>query len=189
MIGGEFDLVILNMHTDSADDLELTTQLSLLRADSHDVPFVVVIDAEHDCLGTSVLRLFDSRGYFMNSLNPATLASAIRVICAGGPCQPVTSLARARDRAMARVEAKASLPARSSSVPGSAPNPAQEFTTRETDVLRLLQQAKPNKIIAHELSISVNTAKVHVRNIMRKLRATNRTQVVIGVPPRSWSSM
>lgn len=151
------------------------------------------MDAEHDHLSTSLLRLFDSRGYFMNSLNPATLASAIRLICAGGPYQPMTSPVLSRDRATARVEAKASLPARPNSAPGSAPNSApgsaQEFTTRETDVLRLLQQAKPNKIIAHELSISVNTAKVHVRNIMRKLRATNRTQVVIGMPPQNWSSM
>ncbi len=43
-------------------------------------------------------------------------------------------------------------------------------------VLSHLQQGKANKIIAHELSMSESTVKVHVRNIMRKVGATNRTQ-------------
>ena len=37
----------------------------------------------------------------------------------------------------------------------------------------------PNKNIAHALDLSEATVKVHVRNIMKKLRATNRTQVVL----------
>ncbi len=52
------------------------------------------------------------------------------------------------------------------------------FTCREAEVVRLLRQGKPNKIIAFELSISESTVKVHIRNIMKKLNATNRTQVV-----------
>jgi DNA-binding NarL/FixJ family response regulator len=40
-----------------------------------------------------------------------------------------------------------------------------------------LQQGKANKIIAYELGMSESTVKVHVRNIMRKMGATNRTQV------------
>jgi DNA-binding NarL/FixJ family response regulator len=35
---------------------------------------------------------------------------------------------------------------------------------------------KANKIIAHELGMCEGTVKVHVRNIMRKVGATNRTQ-------------
>jgi DNA-binding NarL/FixJ family response regulator len=35
-----------------------------------------------------------------------------------------------------------------------------------------------NKLIAYELSMCESTVKVHVRNIMKKLKATNRTQVV-----------
>jgi DNA-binding NarL/FixJ family response regulator len=35
---------------------------------------------------------------------------------------------------------------------------------------------KPNKIIAYELGMSESTVKVHVRNIMQKMGATNRTQ-------------
>ena len=52
------------------------------------------------------------------------------------------------------------------------------LTAREMAVLALLQRGKANKIIAHELSMSENTVKIHVRNIMRKMDATNRTQAV-----------
>ncbi|MCB5176728.1 response regulator transcription factor [Microvirga lenta] len=53
------------------------------------------------------------------------------------------------------------------------------FTARETDVLAALQMGRSNKWIAHHLNLSENTVKVHIRHIMRKLRATNRTEAVV----------
>lgn len=50
------------------------------------------------------------------------------------------------------------------------------LTHREQEVLTHLREGKPNKIIAHELGISESTVKVHVSRILRKLRATNRTE-------------
>jgi DNA-binding NarL/FixJ family response regulator len=52
------------------------------------------------------------------------------------------------------------------------------FTSRQMTVLFHLQRGNANKIIAHELGMSESTVKVHVRNIMRKMNATNRTQAV-----------
>jgi DNA-binding NarL/FixJ family response regulator len=52
-------------------------------------------------------------------------------------------------------------------------------TRRELAVVRAIQQGKPNKIIAYELNMCESTVKVHVRNIMRKLKAKNRTEVAI----------
>ena len=43
------------------------------------------------------------------------------------------------------------------------------------DVLKLLEQGKSNKVIAYELGVEESTVKVHVRHIMKKLNATNRT--------------
>jgi DNA-binding NarL/FixJ family response regulator len=40
-----------------------------------------------------------------------------------------------------------------------------------------LQQGKPNKIIAYELNLCESTVKVHIRNIMKKLKATNRAEI------------
>ena len=44
-------------------------------------------------------------------------------------------------------------------------------------VVNALRQGKANKTIAFELNMCESTVKVHVRNIMRKLKATNRTEV------------
>jgi DNA-binding NarL/FixJ family response regulator len=46
-------------------------------------------------------------------------------------------------------------------------------------VIRAIQQGKPNKIIAYELNMCESTVKVHVRHVMKKLRAKNRTDVAI----------
>ncbi len=51
------------------------------------------------------------------------------------------------------------------------------FTPRQAEVVQTLRRGKANKIIACELSLRENTVKVHVRNIMEKLKATNRTEV------------
>jgi len=57
-------------------------------------------------------------------------------------------------------------------------HPLETFTGRERDVLARLRQGLQNKIIAHDLGISENTVKVHLHNIMKKLSARNRTQVI-----------
>jgi two-component system, NarL family, nitrate/nitrite response regulator NarL len=53
------------------------------------------------------------------------------------------------------------------------------FTAREAEVLAALQKGRSNKWIANQLNLSQNTIKVHIRHIMRKLNATNRTEAVI----------
>jgi DNA-binding NarL/FixJ family response regulator len=65
-------------------------------------------------------------------------------------------------------------------VPMSAPSPQLYFlTSRELSVVRAIQQGKSNKIIANELNMCLSTVKVHVRNVMRKLNAKNRTEVAM----------
>jgi DNA-binding NarL/FixJ family response regulator len=55
---------------------------------------------------------------------------------------------------------------------------ASVFTERQEEVVQALRRGKANKIIAHELNLRESTVKVHIRNIMKKLKATNRTEVV-----------
>lgn len=63
----------------------------------------------------------------------------------------------------------------------SAPAPATEeglsahLTPREIDVLRLLAQGKTNGDIARTLFVSEGTVKFHVKNILRKMQASNRS--------------
>ena len=66
---------------------------------------------------------------------------------------------------------------------GKWPDPAANvfhghFTPQQMVVLGHLQRGSANKIIAHELALSEGTVKVHIRNIMKKMKATNRTQAV-----------
>jgi DNA-binding NarL/FixJ family response regulator len=57
------------------------------------------------------------------------------------------------------------------------PKAASMFTTRQLAVIAALRKGKANKIIAYELNMRESTVKVHVRNIMKKLKARNRTEV------------
>jgi Bacterial regulatory proteins, luxR family len=44
-----------------------------------------------------------------------------------------------------------------------------------------LREGKPNKLIARQLDMQESTVKVHVRNILRKLNAANRTHAALVV--------
>jgi DNA-binding NarL/FixJ family response regulator len=55
------------------------------------------------------------------------------------------------------------------------------LTPRQTEVLALLLQGKPNKLIARELNVSVDTVKDHVAAVLRALNVTTRTQAVLAV--------
>jgi DNA-binding NarL/FixJ family response regulator len=53
------------------------------------------------------------------------------------------------------------------------------LTPTEQRVLHWLKTGQRNKVIARELDIQEATVKVHVRRIMKKLNAANRTQVAL----------
>ena len=63
--------------------------------------------------------------------------------------------------------------------PSVTSGPLALLTTREHEVLRLLSEGAANATIAARLVISEATVKSHVRHILRKLRAANRTEAVI----------
>ena len=52
-------------------------------------------------------------------------------------------------------------------------------TPRELAVIRAIRNGKSNKVIAYELGMCESTVKVHVRRIMKKLNAKNRTDAVM----------
>jgi DNA-binding CsgD family transcriptional regulator len=52
------------------------------------------------------------------------------------------------------------------------------LTTRQTEVLELLQSGMCNKTIARDLGIAPGTVKAHVKGILEKLESTTRTQAV-----------
>ena len=56
--------------------------------------------------------------------------------------------------------------------------PLDGLTPRQSEILNCLRRGLSNKLIAYELQMCESTVKIHVRNIMKKIGATNRTQVV-----------
>jgi DNA-binding NarL/FixJ family response regulator len=68
--------------------------------------------------------------------------------------------------------------------PGEAQTTSGELTIRQQQVLACLKKARSNKEIARELAMSEATVKVHVRQVMKKLGAMNRTHAaVLAVAP------
>ena len=65
------------------------------------------------------------------------------------------------------------------SVDESHEPPDDALTPRETEVLGLLTTGQTNQQIAHTLTISKGTAKVHVERIIRKLGVSDRTQAAV----------
>ena len=55
----------------------------------------------------------------------------------------------------------------------------EPLTDRELEVLQLIVEGHSNIAIAETLYISVGTVKTHVRNVLRKLCASDRTQAAI----------
>lgn len=60
--------------------------------------------------------------------------------------------------------------------PAGRPNKLSE---REAQILRCLTQGASNKVIARELGVAEATVKVHIKAILRKVKASNRTQAAI----------
>lgn len=112
----------------------------------------------------SIQAAFDSgvRGYIPTV--STTLEMAIEImflINVGGTFVPPTGLA----------------PRKNASQGPPNPTTSQSFTPRQSAVLDRLRVGKTNKIIAFELTMSESSVKMHIRNIMRKMNATNRTEV------------
>ncbi len=65
--------------------------------------------------------------------------------------------------------------------PPPGPPPGLGLTPRQTDVLGLLLEGLPNKLIARQLNVSVETVKDHVAAVLRALGVNSRTQAVLAV--------
>jgi len=60
-----------------------------------------------------------------------------------------------------------------------APDPLEGISPREREVLALLLDGLPNKLIAQRLGISEKTVKTHLTNVFRQIGVTDRVQAVL----------
>ena len=158
-------LILYSLGAKEAENTELHQNLALLNASAPDAPVVIVSDSEDTSCVVSALKC-GARGYIPTSVTLNVALEAMRLIEAGGTFAPASALLDAR-------------PPSELAPPRSDINRKVLFTARQLAVLVALRRGKANKQIAYELNMREGTVKVHVRHIMKKLRARNRTEVAI----------
>lgn len=190
----DFDLVLLDLTLGDADGFEV---LAEIREGYPAVPVVVLSASERP---DDVMRALDggAMGFVPKKASNAALFEALRMVMSGGVYVPRQMLGGQAPPpspddldgdtvpAVMRVSSiTSSPPMRMESAPPPAPGAAAlariGLTPRQTDVLTLLLQGKPNKLIARELKLSVETVKDHVAAVLRALNVTTRTQAVLVV--------
>jgi DNA-binding NarL/FixJ family response regulator len=125
-------------------------------------PVIVIADSDDPVQILSALES-GARGYIPSNVRLKVAAEAVALARAGGVFVPARAFLTLRESIL-------------SAANGARPLHSM-FTAREADVVEALRQGKANKIIAYELNLCESTVKVHIRSIMRKLKATNRTEV------------
>jgi DNA-binding NarL/FixJ family response regulator len=162
---GRIDLAVLSVGHLMASEPAVATTLERLQEVLPDAPRILVSDREDVPAVTEAVKR-GVRGYIPTSLESHIVIEAMRFVRAGGTYVPASVLSENAGGRTNGYHTDAD----------AAPTRLRGFTERELEVLEHLRQGKPNKIIAHELSMQESTVKIHVRRIMKKLKATNRTQ-------------
>jgi DNA-binding NarL/FixJ family response regulator len=142
---------------------DLGRELALIKQTAGAPPVVLLSDEEdpEDIIGALNSGV---QGYIPSSVPLSVAVEAMHLVAAGGTYVPVSSLLTCRRT----IETSDQTIADSN---GSG------FTSRQTAVLKALREGKANKMMAYELNMCESTVQVHVRNIMKKLKARNRTEV------------
>ncbi len=157
------DIVLMDVHMPRMGGLEAT------RAISAELPRVKVVMLTVSDQDADLFEAIKSgaHGYLLKNLEPEELFDYLTGISRGEA--PISRTMAAK--ILNEFASQASRP--------KAPEPAEAeepLTPREREVLRLVAAGATNKEIASALTLTENTVKNHLRNILEKLHLENRTQ-------------
>jgi len=152
------DLALIGAATAEHVDLH---QLELVCEALPETPVVVIAENGHPQRARQILSS-GARGFLPTNLSLKVLIGALDLVLAGGVYVPSSLL----DAAPPRQDGSSDRPS----------EPWSELTRRQRDVLGLISQGKSNKLIADALSMSESTVKAHVKQIIKRLHVSNRTQ-------------
>jgi DNA-binding NarL/FixJ family response regulator len=188
----DHDLVLLDLHLGESDGFTL---LAELRGLYPALPIVVVSASDR---ASDVIRAIDAgaMGFVPKRASNETLFEALRLVMSGGIYVPPMTLGVApalplahdgdtvpdvmRPRPIDEVDDLTST-ARAAPHQAAASLDTLGLSRRQADVLALLLKGLPNKLIAREMNLSVDTVKDHVAAVLRALGVSSRTQAVLAV--------
>ena len=158
------DVILLDLVMPEMDGIEAMRRI--LEDSPNSRVLILTSFGEEDRLFPAIRA--GAQGYLLKDIPPGDLVQAVRAAYLG-QVQLHPEVAR---KLMSAVAAKVELPA------GRAPASFGELTERELEVLQLVVDGRRNKEVAAELGISENTVKYHLRNILDKLHARSRAEMV-----------
>jgi len=188
-----YDLVLLDLALGDADGFEL---LSEFRSAFPAVPVVVVSASDR---ASDVIRAIDlgAMGFVPKRSSHGELHEALRMVMSGSMYVPPSMLGlefspggQDGDTVPDVMRPSGAPPVAAAPLGAAAqPEPHQKLpsiddvglTPRQAEVLSLLLQGLPNKLIARQLNLSVETVKDHVAAVLRALGVSSRTQAVLAV--------
>lgn len=180
----DFDLVLLDLSLGDADGFDVLTEL---RNGYPALPVVVVSASDR---ASDVIRAIDlgAMGFVPKRASHDTLFQALKLVMSGGIFVPQMSLGGGSGiespPSREYQETEPSVMRRVAEGTGYQEAPSLSslgLTPRQADVLAQLLQGKPNKLIAREMNLSVETVKDHVAAVLRALGVSSRTQAVLAV--------
>lgn len=181
--GDDVDLVLLDLALGEVDGFEV---LAELRATWPAVPVVVVSASQR---ASDVIRALDlgAMGFVPKTSSSDHLIRALRVVMGGGlyvPPHMMELTAPPSEAHDTMPQAMHVLAEHAKPAPHQVKSISLEsigLTPRQSEVLALLLQGLPNKLIARQLNVSVETVKDHVAAVLRALNVGTRTQAVLAV--------
>lgn len=174
---GHCRLAIVNVGGTAVGSSENQRCIKAIRALMPETPLVVISDREEP---EEVLAAFQAgaRGFIPSSIEPPVALQALTFILGGGSFYPPAAILQGLQQGT-RECGDAETAGDAIEIGDRAPWRVGGLTPRQQEVLGYLRQGKSNKVIARELNMQESTVKVHVRHIMRKLGAANRTQAAL----------
>ncbi|MEU8550141.1 response regulator transcription factor [Streptomyces roseoverticillatus] len=155
------DVVLMDVRMPRRNGIEATRQL--LAGPAAPPKVVVITTFENDDYVTAALSA-GAAGFVLKRLPVKQIAEAVRVVAAGDAILFPAALRRmVAARPLGSAEAL----------------PQAALTGREEEVLRLMATGLSNPEIAESLTVSLETVKTHVGNVLTKLGAQNRTHAVV----------
>ncbi|MFB9887284.1 two-component system response regulator NarL [Balneatrix alpica] len=157
----EPDLILLDLNMPEINGLETLRRLREAEVDSRIVVFTVS-DNEEDVI--AALKA-GADGYLLKDMEPEDLLAHLRQAAHG---KIVIS------EKLTALLAQALQSNRKDNRPD-----IDSLTPRERQIIKLIAQGLPNKLIARKLHITEATVKVHVKHLLKKLRLRSRVEVAV----------